>query len=168
MDFLPPDVAFVVLGNGELTPDLAEQSQRPELRDRLFLHPAVPIEALPAWIAGADVGVIAFEPTDRNNVLGTPNKLFECLAAGVPMVVSDLPEMARIVRETGAGVSCDPTNPASIAAAIRSILDEPTASRAERRHRCRSAALAEYNWQHEFAKMRALYEQARARQGVRS
>jgi glycosyltransferase involved in cell wall biosynthesis len=45
------------------------------------------------------------------------------MAAGVPVVASDLPGMATIVRETGCGVLCDPADPGSIAARIRSVLD---------------------------------------------
>ena len=52
------------------------------------------------------------------------------MAAGVPVVASDLPGMAGIVRATGCGVLCDPSSPAAIAAAIASILDAPPAERA--------------------------------------
>ena len=58
-----------------------------------------------------------------NHRLATPNKLFEALAAGVPVVASDLPGMAPIVRELDAGVLVDPARPAAIAAGIRALLE---------------------------------------------
>ena len=59
------------------------------------------------------------QPTTLNHRLTTPNKLFEAMAAGVPVVASDLPGMAAIVRETGCGLLVDPTDPAAMAAADR-------------------------------------------------
>jgi glycosyltransferase involved in cell wall biosynthesis len=56
------------------------------------------------------------------------------------------------------GAVCDPTDPASIARAIRSILDLPPAERAALRARCRQAALERWNWEIEGAKLVALYE----------
>ena len=47
------------------------------------------------------------------------------MGAGVPVVASDLPGMAPIVRDTGCGELCDPNDPADIARAIRAIVDAP-------------------------------------------
>ena len=87
--------------------------------------PAVPPDELLGWVAAADVVAMPIQPSTLNHRLTTPNKLFEAMAVGVPVVASDLPGMAPIVRETGCGVVCDPTDPAAIAAAIASILDAP-------------------------------------------
>ena len=87
------------------------------------------------------------QPSTLNHRLTTPNKLFEAMAAGVPVVASDLPGMAGIVRETGCGVLCDPTSPAAIAAAIRSILEAPEDERAAYRERALAAAHGTYSWE---------------------
>ena len=55
---------------------------------------------------------MAIQPTTLNHRYTTPQKLFESMAAGVPVVASDLPGMASIVRATGAGILCNPTSPA--------------------------------------------------------
>jgi glycosyltransferase involved in cell wall biosynthesis len=55
--------------------------------------------------------------------------------------------MAGIVRETGCGVLCDPTSPAAIAAAIRSILDAPEHERAAYREHAVAAAHGTYSWE---------------------
>ncbi len=65
----------------------------------------------------------------------------------VPVVASDLPGIAGIVRETGCGVLCDPTSPAAIAAAIRAILDAPAPERAAFRDRASAAAHGQYSWE---------------------
>lgn len=145
---LPPEVALVLMGDGELVPwirDLAEGA----LAGRLYHVPAVPIGDVLTWIAGADIGVIAFEPVDRNNVLGTPNKLFEYLAVGVPVVVSDLPEMGRIVREHRAGVTCNPVDAESIGQAIRQLLNSIRGSSPHDYRDLCIRATSHYSWKHQ-------------------
>jgi glycosyltransferase involved in cell wall biosynthesis len=146
LPFLPTETAVVLLGYGDLAAPYSALAAQGSYRDRLFVVPAVPIAELPDWICDADVGVIAFQPVDRNNVLGTPNKLFEYLEAGVPMVVSDFPEMRRLVEETGAGIARDTSTAASLGAAIRELLDESKAKRLARKLRARGAAETTYNW----------------------
>jgi glycosyltransferase involved in cell wall biosynthesis len=143
---LPAEAAVVLLGYGDLATPYSALAAQESHRGRLFVLPAVSVADLPNWVCDADVGVIAFQPVDRNNVLGTPNKLFEYLEAGVPMVVSDFPEMRRIVTETGAGIARDTSTAASLAAAIRELLDEPRPRRQARRRSARQAAEATYNW----------------------
>lgn len=154
LEHLPASVSLVVLGDGDLVPAIRERSARLPA-GRLVHHPSVPVDELPGWVAGADVGVIAFEPVEANNVLATPNKLFECLAVGVPVVVSDFPEMGSVVRSAGVGATCDPTSPRSIADACRSVLE---GDRDTWHEACRSAARARYSWQRQSANLVDAYD----------
>lgn len=160
---LPADAAVVLLGRGPLEETFATLATSTSLRGRLFVVPAVPIAEVPAWIGDADVGVIPFQAVDRNNVLATPNKLFEYLAAGVPMVVSDFPEMRRIVAETDAGLAVDASNPRSLAAGITALLGEPAERRASRQASARHAADTTYNWQVQAEGLVAAYDRIAAR-----
>jgi glycosyltransferase involved in cell wall biosynthesis len=101
--------------------------------------------------------VMAIQPTSLNHRYTTPQKLFEALAAGVPVVASDLPGMADVVRATDAGVLCDPTSPASIAAAIRQVLDQPPADLAAMRERAKRAAHDTYNWDRQVTTLFEVY-----------
>ncbi|HXG39806.1 MAG TPA: glycosyltransferase, partial [Candidatus Limnocylindrales bacterium] len=141
---LLPGVHLVLMGYGVLEPLLRARAERGD--GRLHVLPAVPPGVLLEWVASADIVAIPIQPTTLNHRLTTPNKLFEALAAGVPIVAADLPGMGPIVREAGAGLLCDPTDPASIAAAIRRILDLPEAERRALGERGRRAARARYNW----------------------
>ena len=150
---LPPDRVVVVLGDGPLFAPLVAQSRTPELAGRLVIHPAVPIAALPDWVGSADVGVVAFQATTRNNVLGTPNKLFDYLVAGVPVVVSDFPEMRTIVERVGGGQTCDPSDPRSISIAIDRILSRPTDEQRADRQRLARDAGEQFAWSIQAARL---------------
>ncbi len=136
------------------------------LAGRVHYLPAVEPAEVVAWVAGADVDVMAILPADENSRLSTPNKLFESLAAGVPVVSSDLPERRRIIMEDPGGplgALCDPVDPASIAAAIRLIIDVAPAGRADLRARCLRAAHQRWNWETEGAKLVRLYAELDSR-----
>jgi glycosyltransferase involved in cell wall biosynthesis len=155
---LPAEAAVVLLGYGDMARIYAAYADEDAYRGRLYVVPAVPISDLPNWVCDADAGIIAFQPVDRNNVLGTPNKLFEYMEAGVPMIVSDFPEMRRIVTETGAGVARDTSTAESLAAAIKELLAEPEDRKAERRRAARAAAETTYNWTAQAQQLLGIYD----------
>jgi glycosyltransferase involved in cell wall biosynthesis len=122
--------------------------------------PGVPQDEMFRLIASADVGLIPTEPNTVGNRLGIPNKLFESLMAGLPVVASDVPEVARIVRETGAGVlypSAMPQSAAALAEGIHTLLTDralwETCSEAGLR-----AARATLNWDVESTRLVELYD----------
>ena len=112
---------------------------------------AVPPAELLDWVACADVAAMPIQASTLNHRLTTPNKLFEAMAAGVPSVVSDLPGMATIVRETGCGVLVDPADAAAIGRAITSIIELPAADWMAWRRRCLAAAHERYSWETQVA-----------------
>jgi glycosyltransferase involved in cell wall biosynthesis len=151
-------LVFLGYGSAILGPILAD----PRLAGRVHYLPAVPPDEVVAWVAGADVDTMLIAATDLNKYLSTPNKLFESLAAGVPIVASDFPEMRRVVADVpgGAlGVLCDPADPAAIASGLRSILDAGTPEREALRARCLRAAHERWNWETESRKLLELYAQ---------
>lgn len=154
------DVHAAYLGYGAMRAQLDRMAADPRYGGRLHVIDAVPPDELVDWVAGADVDVMALQRSTLNHYLSTPNKLFESLAAGVPVVASDFPELHRIVADNPDGPLgrlCDPTSPASIAAAIRAIVDAPEAERRALRDRCLAAARDRWNWEHESAALVALY-----------
>ena len=152
-----PGAVLALMGFGRLQAALERRVTEAPSAGRVFVLPAVPPGELLAWTASADVMVMAIQPTTLNHRYTTPQKLFEALAAGVPVVASDLPGMADIVTATGAGVVCDATSPGSIAAAVRGILAAPPADRAALRARALRAAHEQYNWEAQAETLLNLY-----------
>ncbi len=141
-----PGVVLVLVGSGTLEDHIRGLAASMPWADRIRVHPAISPAAIPAWTASAEVAAMPIRGTTLNHRLTTPTRLFDALGAGVPVVAGDLPGMAEIVRTTGCGVLCDPDDPASIAVAIRTILQATPERRAEYRRACLAAALGTFAW----------------------
>ncbi len=135
----------VFLGFGQLQSWLAgEAVTRP---DRMVVLPAVPEAELLDWTAGADVSFVGAPPRTLNQRLTLPNKLFQSLMAGVPIVVGEGTEHCRLTRAEGVGRCCDVDSPPAIALAVNGLLTLPAAERDALRLRCRTVALERYSWE---------------------
>lgn len=132
-------VRLVLIGEGAFEGEVARLGAG--LGDRLAVHPFVPPDDLAALTPGADLGACLIEPLTESLRLSLPNKLFEYLSAGVPVLASPLPEIRRVAE--GAGVLADPQDPEAVADALRSALD-PVARAAWASHA--REALGPYTW----------------------
>jgi glycosyltransferase involved in cell wall biosynthesis len=152
---------LVLLGFGPMRERLEQEAADPGYGGRVHVVPGVRPDVLNEWVASADVGAMPNQPANMNERLSTPNKLFESLAAGIPVVLSDFPERHRIVMDDPdgpLGAVCDPTKPADIARALRSIIELPLDEREALKRRCLKAAHERWNWETEGAKLVELYE----------
>jgi glycosyltransferase involved in cell wall biosynthesis len=115
-----PSAVLVVMGPGaEKRRELEEIARaRGLLGTRVLFHDAMPQSELLRFTASADIGVIPYPGIDLNTTFCTPNKLFEFMAAGLPILANDLPELRRFVADEGVGLVHAMTDAASIAAGI--------------------------------------------------
>ncbi|MEQ9186400.1 MAG: glycosyltransferase family 4 protein [Cryomorphaceae bacterium] len=102
------------------------------------------------------VGLILFHPAP-NHIDALPNKLFEYMSAGIPVVASNFGWLQHIVEKRACGVTADPKDPKSIAKAIQKLLNDSKESEAMG-HRGREAVVNTYNWGAEAKKLGALYK----------
>jgi len=151
------NAVFVILGVGKPTKEMSELAAADRMQGRVFFLDPVRPDQLLDWTASADVMLMAIQPTSINHRFTTPQKLWEAIAAGVPVVATDLPGMAEVVRDTGCGVLVDATDPADIARGIRDIVDASPEEREQLRERTWRAGQERYNWQHETETLLALY-----------
>lgn len=145
----------VLMGWGLLEDELKSRVRDRGLEDRVrIIPPATPDELL-AVTRGADIGVIPYKPVGLNNTFTAPNKLFEYIAVGLPIVGSRLPELERFLDGLGVGVTFEPGDPQDLAFAINHVLADPIAL-ADMRARALSAR-ADLSWDTQGAKLIGLY-----------
>lgn len=93
------------------------------LAEGLDVHPPIGITELGAWYRDHGLGLIPLTDDSLNHRLALPNKLFQAVQAGVPVVAADLPEMARVVREHGIGTLYRPGDTDSLVRAVCEAID---------------------------------------------
>jgi len=142
-----PDAALVLLGFGAWTDRSRDRDTDPRFAGRHFSLPAVHPDDVPAWAASADASIIAVPANSLNQRLSTPNKFWESLTAGTPVVLGrDLEVMRKIVEADDLGAIADPSDPEDLARALREILDRPATERKAMRERCLRVTRERYNW----------------------
>lgn len=121
------DLLVVILGDGPLVPILKEKIKRNNLVAKIHLAGSVPHSRVPLWIASSDVCVAPFT-RERNELIEiSPLKLYEYLAMGKPIVVSDVPGVRSVVRD--AGILVPPGSAEELSRALSTMLGDPDRSR---------------------------------------
>ncbi len=139
-------------GYGEVLRELLRERR---VEQRVSMLGNVPLGDLLAHTAEADVGVTLLQDTCENHRLALPNKLFEYIAAGVPVVASALEETRRLVEGYGVGWCSPPDDPDALARTLRLALlhrDDPAL-----RRRLHKAGL-ELRWSREQHRLLELYQ----------
>jgi glycosyltransferase involved in cell wall biosynthesis len=130
---------FVYLGSGKLDQIIKDMVIEKQLERRVFMVPMVPLIDLPTYTASADIGVQLLRNTCLNHYSTESNKLFEYLMAGLPVIVSDFPEMRRIVEEYHVGLTVNPDDIDDITGAIKKMISSPDLYQQYRRNALDSA-----------------------------
>jgi glycosyltransferase involved in cell wall biosynthesis len=153
-----PEVHLAILGDGPCMPMVQKLVLELRIQDRIFLPGKVAWEVLLEYTCDGDLGTCLIENVCRSYYYSLPNKLFEYLMAGVPVLASDFPDLRQVVLEAQAGYVVDPSNPEKIAAALRSMLSDRV-KLAEMAANARRAASENYNWEKESQKLLAVYQE---------
>jgi glycosyltransferase involved in cell wall biosynthesis len=137
----------------------------PNLRERLARHPGwsrvtalgqLDRAGVAETIARSRAGLSVLAPVPTY-LTSQPTKVYEYMAAGVPVIASDFQFWRTIVDDNGAGITVDPTDARAVASAIRWILEHPDEAEAMGRNG-RTAVERRYSWEPEARKLLALYD----------
>jgi glycosyltransferase involved in cell wall biosynthesis len=143
-----PDAALVLMGFGPWAEELRRRDDDPRYAGRHVTLTAVPPDDVTRWAAGADVSIVAVPANSLNQRLSTPNKFWESIAAGTPVVIGrDLEVMRDIVETENIGVIADPADAGDLARAISEIIDAQPDARRAMRERCIRLCTERYNWE---------------------
>ncbi len=153
-----PRCVFVIRGPSLETygEGYREVARKAGAEARLILQGPVPSRDVVTAARGADAGIWTLPRLCRNFTYALPNKIFEYTASNLALLVADYPEARRMVETHGIGLTFDPYDPRSIAAAINRLIDEPDFAKGLRANT--QAALKNLDAEREWQKLVALYD----------
>lgn len=122
---LPKDVVLVVIGAGPRLPSLVGLARRLGVEDRVRFCPAVTDEELPYFLSLGDVFVFP----SQNRLEGFGLVVAEAMAAGLPVVVADMPGVREVIEPGREGLLAEPLIATDLAEKVRILLDDPALAR---------------------------------------
>jgi len=161
--FLEEDIVIVIKGKGRDQAQLEELIVDKGVADRIKVIPFVPYDEMLDWVASADIGLMVHPPDFSLNVQTLlPNKLFEYLMAGLPVLTSKIEAVVDIVKSYDVGQIVTSVEPEAIGVAINALLADDTALH-RMSHNALEAAKNDFNWEKERSQLIRLYEDIAAR-----
>ncbi|MBO4655447.1 MAG: glycosyltransferase [Bacteroidales bacterium] len=155
MPFVDEKAVLLIVGNGTMIPQLKERVKELQLENRVSFVSRVTPEKLFNYTYFSDIGIALDRDLSPNLRFSLPNKLFEYIKAGTPIVASDLIERARIVRQYNVGLIVEDYQPQSIAEVINKLLKDKQLYD-EMKANCKIAA-EELCWENEEKVLEEIY-----------
>jgi len=128
------------------------------LSQRIHITGWLPYEEVGNAISGCDIGLIMFHPTVNNMLAGPPNKLYNYMRYGMPVVSVDLPETRAIINKYRCGIIVKEWNVDFVIQAIQYLIKHPDEAKAMG-VRGKEAILNELSWEHQGEKLLKIYEE---------
>ena len=124
MKFLD-DVILVIIGSGDVIHVLKDMAEKNHLDEKVLFIGKLPPDELRSWTRLADIGLTLDKDTNINYRFSLPNKIFDYIHAGIPVLASDLVEVKKIVETYNVGKITPNHDPVAIAKIIREMLASP-------------------------------------------
>jgi glycosyltransferase involved in cell wall biosynthesis len=151
----PQKFHLLIIGGGDIFEKIRMQIKENDLADRISLIPKVPFEVLHHITSKANLGLTLDKPTNINHIYGLPNKIFDYIHAGLPVLSSRLVELEKIIQKHNVGTFIENHDPYHIAEAIREIAQDEERLAEWKRNTLN--AKHEYNWEREERKLLHIY-----------
>lgn len=139
-------VVIVFMGYGELEEEIRKASS---LKNNIFFHPAVAPEVVLEYTSSADIGISFIENTCLSYYYCLPNKLFEYVMAGLPVIISNMKEMREMVEKYDMGIVAKDES----IYAINSVIDKILESDIEKMKKNARKCAEENSWEKQEIKM---------------
>ena len=152
-----PECHLVLMGYGKdvYKEKLRELAEKCNVHSRFSFYGPVDSNHVTYYVAGADLGVAAIMNVCKSYYYCSPNKIYEYMLAGIPVIASNFPEMEKLIYTYNIGDTFDPKYPSDIARAARRIISNIF----EYKSRKKSFQLAakQNNWENEAKKLKEIY-----------
>jgi glycosyltransferase involved in cell wall biosynthesis len=147
MDRLPAGDTTLELAGWYSDPRMEPELMKREIWSKVNWHGQLGRAGVTKLLSSVRAGLVVLRP-EQNFIVSLPTKLFEYMAAGLPVIASDFPLWRNIVAGTGCGLLVDPEDTSAIATAISYLLSHDAEAEAMGK-RGRAAVEAKYSWEAE-------------------
>jgi glycosyltransferase involved in cell wall biosynthesis len=146
-----PGYKFIIVGQGDSTEELKNLTKNLSLESQVEFIGAVPFEALQEYQKDVMVGICIYEEMGLNHYYSLPNRIFDYMQSGIPVISSHFPDMANIVKGNNTGLVINDIEPRNVAAAIREACENMELRKTWQK--TIPAAAAKFIWENEEHKM---------------
>jgi glycosyltransferase involved in cell wall biosynthesis len=150
------DAILLIIGSGDVIPALKQIVIKHKLASRVKFIGKIPLEILFQFTQLADIGLTLDKDTNINYRYSLPNKLFDYIHAGVPVLASNLVEVKKIIKHYQIGDCIDNYTPQHIASKLNSMLIDEAQLQIWKKNA--KIAAAQLNWEQEELKLLEVYK----------
>lgn len=147
---------LLIIGGGDVVNELKQQAEKLVVAGRILFFPRMPVEDLYQYTMQADLGLSLDKDTNLNYRYSLPNKLFDYIHAGIPIVASPLVEVRKIIEGYDIGTIINNHEPEHIASIIKEVLSDQ--KQIEKWKENLKFAASELNWSAERLKLADLFK----------
>lgn len=147
---------LVILGGGEHLDFYKSLSEEMKISQRVIFAGKIPQDEILNYTAGAFTGLSLIDNISMNNYYALPNKLFEYVMSGLPVIVNNLPQMKRVVEDYDVGAVINEMNEDELINGLNEWINDKNIYELKKAN-CKKASL-ELNWENEFDKIYYLFE----------
>lgn len=149
------DVLLLIVGDGDVVSQLKQTVQEDKLEDKVLFFGKKPYSEMMNYTFHADLGLTLDKPTNLNYRYSLPNKVFDYIHAGTPILATDLIEISTIIHQYNIGKIVTDLSPENLARDIQDVLSNETRL-AELKENCLKAKEIE-NWENETLILAKIY-----------
>jgi len=149
------NVSLLIVGSGDIIGILQKRITELKLEKRVKLISRVPWNELMRYTKSADLGVTLDKNSNPNYNFSLPNKLFDYINAGIPVLASDLPEIRKLIEKYKCGIIIKEVSPQEIRSAIIELINNKLLLSKLKNNAVKASE--ELNWESECEKVEALY-----------
>jgi len=154
----PNDYVFLIVGSGDVLPQLKKMVQDYKINEQVIFVDKVPMDVLMCYTVLADVGVTMDKDTNVNYRYSLPNKLFDYIQCGLPVLATNLLEVQKVITQHKVGAIVDDLSPKALAHSLGSFLNDDEALMACKRNA--KIAAEELCWEKEKMKFEQIIRNA--------
>jgi glycosyltransferase involved in cell wall biosynthesis len=152
---LVENAILIFVGDGDVVPILKAKVAKERLEEKVMFFGKRPYDELMNYTILSDIGISMDKDTNINYRFSLPNKIFDYIHASVPVLVSDLTEIKRVVEQYDVGLVCPSHDPQEIANYLNQILTNPALQ--EKFKANAKKASKELTWAHECVTLKTIY-----------